>query len=120
MEICHSNARLCLYGMGDAPVFIAKRRHAPSNVHLPLFAESETHNRNTHLHFDIEAGASRILNKLRRNRKHSVSFLPSTEIGPHLIDADASRFSRSEMIAFGRISNLCLLFEFLTKCMSDG
>jgi hypothetical protein len=40
--------------------------------------------------------------------------LPSTEPVPILADADASHFSKSEMVAFTRVSNLCLRFEFLT------
>jgi hypothetical protein len=41
---------------------------------------------------------SRILNKLRHTEKPSDSFLPSTERGAHLGDADASHFIKSEMI----------------------
>jgi hypothetical protein len=40
--------------------------------------------------------------------------LPSTEPVLILIDADTSHFFRSETIAFARVSNLCLQFEFLT------
>jgi hypothetical protein len=98
MEMLHSNGHLSLYKMGDTSTFLAKRRHTPSNACLP---------------FIIVASVSWILNKLRHDRKQSVSFLPSTELGPCLSDVGASHVSKSEMIAFGRVSDLCLLFELL-------
>jgi hypothetical protein len=66
------------------------------------------------LPFVTKAGASQILNKLRCAKTPSVSFLPTTELGVHLGDAGASRFTKSEMITCGRVSNLYLLFEFFT------
>jgi hypothetical protein len=98
METRHSNGCLSLYEMGDTSTFLAKRRRTPSNACFP---------------FIIVASASWILNKLRHDRKQSVSFLPSTELGPCLSDVGASHVSKSEMITFGLISDLCLLFEFL-------
>jgi hypothetical protein len=54
----------------------------------------------------VTEAASWILNKLRYAGKQSVSFLPSTEPGLCLSDAGASHISRSEIITFGRVSNL--------------
>jgi hypothetical protein len=76
--------------------------------------ELETCNRNVCLPFITEVGTSQILNKLRRTKKKSVSFLPSTESDLGLNDADASHFFRSETINFEHVFNLCHLFEFLT------
>jgi hypothetical protein len=67
-----------------------------------------------HLPFVTKASVFGILNKLRCAEKKSVSFLPFTEPGARLGDVGTSHFSRSEMITFGRVSGLCLLFEFLT------
>jgi hypothetical protein len=106
MEMCHSNASLSLYGMGDTPVFIAKKRCVPSNMHLPLVAKSETRYRNTRLPFIIEATISQILNKLRRTLKQSIFFSPSIEPGVRLGDADASHFFISETMTFRRVFNL--------------
>jgi hypothetical protein len=41
MEMCYSNARLPLYGKGDTSVFVAKRRHTPSNVCLPFIIKAD-------------------------------------------------------------------------------
>jgi hypothetical protein len=43
-----------------------------------------------------------------------ISYLLSTEPVSLLGDASVSHFFRSQMIAFACISELCLLFEFLT------
>jgi hypothetical protein len=96
------------------PAFLAKRRHAPSNTWLPLLTLSEARHTNARLSFVTKAGASQILNKLRRVENMSVSFLPFIKPGVHLNDAGTSRFTRSETIAYGPISDLCILFEFLT------
>jgi hypothetical protein len=48
-----------------------------------------------------------------REAKMDRRILPSTEPVPILIDAGVSRFFRSEVIAFARVSDLCLRFEFL-------
>jgi hypothetical protein len=71
-------------------------------------------NTNARLPFVKEAGASQILTKLRCAKKQRVSFLPSTEPVPLLGDAGVRYFSRLEIIALERVSDLCLLFEFLT------
>jgi hypothetical protein len=85
----------------------------PSNARLPLLASSETCKTNTCLSFFTKSGVSLILNKSRQTEKPSVSFLLSPKPGAHLGDADVSHFTRSETIICGRISNLCILFEFL-------
>jgi hypothetical protein len=54
---------------------------------------------------------SPILNKLRRAKKLSVSFLPSTKPDACLGDASVSHFTRSEMIICGHISDLYLLCD---------
>jgi hypothetical protein len=113
MEMRYANAHLPLYGKGDTPAFIAKRRRTPSNAHLPLLVQSETWQTNVLHYFVIKAGASPILNKLRHAEKLSVSFLLSTKPGAYLSDVGASHFTRLEMIAFGCVSDLYLLFEFL-------
>jgi hypothetical protein len=76
METRHSNDRLSLYGIGDTPAFVAKRRHAILTRCLP---------------FVTKVAASEILNKLRRAKKQSVSFyaLPSQV---RLGDVDAFNF----------------------------
>jgi hypothetical protein len=98
METCHSNMHLPLYGKGDTSTFIDKWRHAPSNARLP---------------FVIKAGASQILNKLRYAKKLSISFLPSIESGAWLGDVGTSHFTTSKTITCGRVTDWCLLFEFL-------
>jgi hypothetical protein len=99
MEMCHSNTHLSLYGMGDAPTLVAKRRCAPNNACPP---------------FVTKVGTSQILNKLKYVGKQNVSFLPSTEPSARLGDIGTSHFIRLGTIAFRRISDLCLLFEFVT------
>jgi hypothetical protein len=69
---------------------------------------------NAHLPFVTKTEAPWILNKLRYPEKQSVSFLPSTKRGVRLDDAGVSYFTRSEIITLGHVSNMCLLFEFLT------
>jgi hypothetical protein len=63
IETQHANARLPLYGMGDAPAFVAKRRCTPSIVCLPLL--TYLRHTNTRLSFITKVGTSPILNKLR-------------------------------------------------------
>jgi hypothetical protein len=104
METRHSNDRLSLYGIGDTPAFVAKRRHAILTRCLP---------------FVTKVAASEILNKLRRAKKQSVSFyaLPSqvraSVMWMHLI------FFRLEMITFEYISDPCLLFKFFYIVVLD-
>jgi hypothetical protein len=42
METRHSDTHLPVYGIGDAPAFLAKSRRDPSNVHLPFFRKAVT------------------------------------------------------------------------------
>jgi hypothetical protein len=78
-----------------------------SNARVHLYGDSR-------LHFVTKAGAPHIFDKLRRTKTPSISFLSSTKLGACLGDADASCFTRSEMIAFGHVSYRYLLFEFHT------
>jgi hypothetical protein len=49
------------------------------------------------------------INLTETRKKKIVSFLPSTESVQRLGDVGASHFSRSEMIAFARVSDLSFL-----------
>jgi hypothetical protein len=54
------------------------------------------------------------INLIEMRRKVDHLLLPSTKPVSILADTGTSHFSRSEMIAFACVSDLCLRFEFLT------
>jgi hypothetical protein len=74
IETQHANAHLPLYGMGDAPAFVAKRRCTPSIVCLPLL--TYLRHTNTRLSFITKVGTSPILNKLRHAENWASLFYP--------------------------------------------
>jgi hypothetical protein len=54
------------------------------------------------------------INLTKKRRKVDHLLLPSTKPVGILADAGTSNVSRSETIAFVRVSDVCLRFEFLT------
>jgi hypothetical protein len=105
--------------MGDAPAFVIKRDECAFVMgegmgDTPLakrvsfaFIIGDTHLECTSP-FCQRSGRVSDINLTKTRQKVDHLLLPSIEPVPILADAGASHFSRSEMIAFARISDLCL------------
>jgi hypothetical protein len=128
------NTRFCILEMGDAPTFVIKgdvrsfvmgegMGHASTFMikgDTPLatrvsfdFIIGDAHHECASL-FSQRSGRVLDINLTETRQNVDCLLLPSTEPVLSLTDAGTSHFSRSEMIAFARVFNMCLRFEFLT------